>query len=116
MTEGSAVLAINPAKVNPFSNHSNVALADAMGDIDATISTAQKRQKLAREEMTRRKAASLEGVRFVVTKATETELRFDSTRVKAEMGEAWYAQFRYPNPRTTYTVTAKPIEQLGVPA
>ena len=116
MTIGSAALAINSTKVNPFSNFSNVALADAIGDIDKTISTGQKRMKLAREEMTRRKALSLEGARFTVTKATETEMRFDSGKLKAKMGEDWYAQWRYPNPRTTYTVTPKAPEQLGVPA
>lgn len=102
--------------LNPFSNYSNVALADAMGDIEATVKTATERRDLAREEMSRRKLASLEGARFVVTKDVKTEKRFDAGAAKLTMGAAWYAGFQKPGTRTTFTVTAKAPESLGVPA
>ena len=116
MTEGSAALAIKPGRANPFSNYSNLALADAMGDIDVVMKSAKERQDLAREEMTRRHLSSLEGARFTVTKDVKSEKRFDAVAVKAEMGAVWYASFQKPNSRTTYTVTPRPPEQLGVPA
>ena len=92
---------------------SNVALADAMGDIDVVLKGAKERQDLAREEMDRRHLSSLEGARFTVTKDVKSEKRFDSAAVKAKMGAAWYATFQKPNSRTTYTVTPRPPEQLG---
>ncbi len=116
MSTGSAAKAINPAAASPFANFSNGALADALGDIDATIELAQERQKLARAEMTRRHASSLEGARFIVAKATLATHTLDAKGVRLEMGDAWYEARQKPGFRTTYTVTAKPLEELGVSA
>ena len=116
MSTDSAALAINTARLNPFSNFSNLALADAMGDLEATIKTATERRDFAREEMTRRHLSALEGSRFTVTKDVKSEKRFDSAAAKAKMGLDWYATFQKPGSRTTYTVTVRPLEQLGVPA
>lgn len=116
MSDDSAAKAINPTAPTAFANYSNLALADAMGDLEEVIRTATARRDLAREEMTRRHLSALEGARFVVTKDTKTEKRFDAKAVKAQMGAAWYANFQKPGSRTTYTVTPRPAEQLGVPA
>ncbi len=116
MSTGSAVKAINPAAASPFANFSNGALADALGDLEATIELAQKRQKLARDEMTRRHANWLDGTRFSVAKATLDTHTLDAKAVRLEMGDAWYEARQKPGTRTTYTVTAKPLEQLGVSA
>ncbi len=101
---------------NPFARISNLALADAMGDNDVVLKRAKARQDLLRAEMDRRHLSSLEGARFTVTKDVKSEKRFDSVAVKAKMGAAWYASFQKPNSRTTYTVTARAPEQLGVSA
>ena len=116
MTSESAAMAINPQAAGLFSNYDNVALADALGDLEAVIKTAQARQKAAREEMVRRKLHSLDGARFFVTRSVGTEKRFDSEAVKATMGLDWYAQFQKSGSRTTYTVTAKALAQLGLSA
>ena len=116
MTSESAAMAINPQAASLFSNYDNVALADALGDLEVVIKAAQARQKAAREEMVRRKLHSLDGARFFVTRSVGNEKRFDSEAVKATMGLDWYAQFQKSGNRTTYTVTAKAPAQLGLPA
>ena len=116
MTTGSAASAINPSKINVFANYSNVALADALGDIDTQLDILKGREKAAREEMTRRRLNALEGARFTVVKAVSETHSFDGKGVRTEMGDAWYEARLKPGFRTTYTVTSKPLEQLGVGA
>ena len=101
---------------NPFTRFSNVALADAFGDVESVVKSATERRDALRDEMTRRHLFALEGARFTVTKDVKSEKRFDSAAAKKKMGLAWYATFQKPGSRTTYTVTPKPPEELGVPA
>ena len=99
---------------NPYHRYSNLALGDAAGDNDVVLKAATARQAQIREVMDFRQLSILEGARFTVTKDVKPEKRFDSKAAKATMGAAWYAQFQKPGTRTTYTVMARPPEQLGV--
>lgn len=101
---------------NPFARYSDIALADAIGDIHAVGERNAALMKAAKAEMDRRHRLSLEGLRFAVTKSTETERRLDSKGLKAKYGASWYEGWYKAISRTKWTITAKEPEQLGVPA
>lgn len=101
---------------NPFANYSDIALADAMGDLDVQGDRIGDLMKAAKAEVDRRHRLSLVGLRFDVTKSTETERRLDSKGLKAKYGTTWYEGWYKASKRTKWTITPKPPEELGVPA
>lgn len=114
MSTDSAAAAINPSRINPFANMSNIMLADEIGDLDEEVRSKTKRLKDAQAEMERRKRPSLEGNRFIIVKTTKEQLRFDSASVKIEMGAEWYNERRKSVISVTYTVS--PIAGAPTPA
>ena len=105
-----------PPVENRFAHMSDHALADMIGDLHVEAQRKASLMADAKAEMERRHRLSLVGLRFDVSKGDESISRLDAKGLKAKFGEAWYKGWCKPGTRTKWTITPKPLEELGVPA
>ena len=80
----------NLSALSIYHNHSAGDLADELGRLAFEIAELEGRRKAFREEMIRRGVAEAEGAVFCATVSDAVRWMIDSSKVKAEMGDAWW--------------------------
>jgi len=81
--------ALTPAST--LDNLSTGQLADELGQVKAEAAEIESREKAIRAELIGRGVSAAEGALFRATVSESLRQSLDAERVKAEMGEGWYA-------------------------
>jgi hypothetical protein len=95
---------MNATATTTFDNLTDAMLADAIGDLDATIKNLQARMKEAKAEFIGRGLEKVAGERFTAALTNAVRWSLDTKAVKDEMGEDWYTARSRITPTTSLRI------------
>jgi hypothetical protein len=81
--------ATNPSITSRFHNLSNGALADALGNADASLKGAETECKALKDEIKRRGLLEATGDGFAIRVSEQISGRLDVAAVKQYLGDSW---------------------------
>lgn len=99
--------------LSKFHNVSLADLADQAGALDTEIKARQEQLDELKDELKRREVNCARGTRFMVTVSESTSKRLDTTRLKADLGDALAP---YQTETTSTRVLIKPVPQMDAEA
>jgi hypothetical protein len=105
--------AINQSTTSKFHNLSNEMLADAIGNADAVLKSAEAEAKALKDEFKRRGLASAEGEHYAVTVTPQISTRLDTAAVRAHLGAD---VGRFEKPAITQVVRVRAVHRLSAAA
>jgi hypothetical protein len=105
---------ITPA--SRFHNFSDAALADAIGRADAIVKGAEAELTALKDEFKSRRLAEVAGEEFAVTATEQISGRLDSKAVKAFLGDAGDAYFKFEKGIVSTVIRVKASERLALAA